>query len=176
MNTKMENIKSYIRDIPDFPKPGILFRDITPLLQDPGVFRSIIETLAERYSSRDISKVVAIESRGFVFATPLAYELGVGFAPLRKEGKLPHETISEAYALEYGQTVIEIHRDAGKKGERILLFDDLLATGGTAAASLALLDRLGAEVVESCFVIELAALGGRQKIVGPPVFSLVKYE
>jgi adenine phosphoribosyltransferase len=172
----MEHIKSHIRDIPDFPKPGILFRDITPLLQDPSIFRSIIETLAERYSNRDISKIVAVESRGFVFATPLAYELGAGFVPLRKEGKLPYETISESYLLEYGQAAIEIHSDAVKKGERVVLFDDLLATGGTAAASLALLKRLGAEVVEACFVIELAALGGRQKIVGPPVFSMVKYE
>jgi adenine phosphoribosyltransferase len=176
MKTHLEHIKSHIRDIPDFPKPGIIFRDITPLLKDPSVFRAIIETLAERYSNLNISKIAAIESRGFVFATPLAYELGVGFAPLRKEGKLPYETLSEAYSLEYGQATIEVHRDAAEKGERVLLFDDLLATGGTATASLALLDRLGAEVVEACFVIELAGLGGRQKIVGPPVFSLVKYE
>jgi adenine phosphoribosyltransferase len=176
MNTVVDHIKSHIRDIPDFPKPGILFRDITPLLQDPVAFRAVIEALAVRYADRNLSKIVAIESRGFVFATPLAYKLGLGFAPLRKEGKLPYETLSEAYLLEYGQAAIEIHRDAVKKGERVLLFDDLLATGGTAAASLALLERLGAEVVEACFVIELTALGGRRKIVGPPVFSLVAYE
>jgi len=169
-------LKAHIRDIPDFPKPGILFRDITPLLLDPRIFRWIIETLTERYTGQDISKVVAIESRGFVFAPPLAYELGAGFVPLRKAGKLPHDTISESYLLEYGEAVIEIHSDAITNGERVLIFDDLLATGGTAAAAVALVQRLGAEVIEAGFIIELMALGGREKINSTPVFSLVQYD
>ena len=172
----MEDLKAHIRDIPDFPKPGILYKDITPLLSNARVFRSIIEAFHERYKRREISKIVAIESRGFMFALPLAYELGAGFAPLRKEGKLPYETITEAYLLEYGEASIEIHRDAVEKDERVLVLDDLLATGGTAAASVALVKRLGGHVIEASFIIELLALGGRQKLGSTPIFSLVQYD
>jgi adenine phosphoribosyltransferase len=172
----MENLKAHIRDIPDFPKPGILFRDITPLLLDPSAFRSVIESLYERYKDSEISKIVAIESRGFMFASPLAYKLGAGFVPLRKPGKLPYQTIAESYVLEYGEAAIEIHKDAIDRGERVLIFDDLLATGGTAAASVALVKKLGGDLVEASFIIELVGLKGRDKLDGTPVFSLIQYD
>lgn len=172
----MADLKSHIRDIPDFPKPGILFRDITPLLLDAQAFRLAVDTLVDRYKTKGISKIVAVESRGFVFAAPLAYDLGVGFVPLRKPGKLPHDTLSEAYMLEYGEAAIEIHTDAIAKGERVLIFDDLLATGGTAAASVALVRRLGGDIVEVSFIIELAGLKGRERLNGAPVFSLIQYD
>ncbi len=172
----MDELKTHIRDIPDFPKPGILFKDITPLLLDGRAFRRVIDALRERYRERDVSKVVAIESRGFVFAAPLAYAIGAGFVPLRKAGRLPYETITEAYLLEYGEAAIEIHSDAVIEGERILVFDDLLATGGTAAASITLVRKLGGHVIEASFVIELVTLKGRDKLNGTPVFSLIQYE
>lgn len=172
----MDELKAHIRDIPDFPKPGILFKDITPLLLDGRAFRRVIDALRERYRERGVSKVVAIESRGFVFAAPLAYAIGAGFVPLRKAGRLPYETITEAYLLEYGEAAIEIHSDAVIEGERILVFDDLLATGGTAAASIALVRKLGGHVIEASFVIELVALKGRDKLNGTPVFSLIRYD
>jgi adenine phosphoribosyltransferase len=171
-----EKIRKLIRDIPDFPKPGILFRDITPLLSDPIGFQYVIDTLRNRYQSTKLDKIVAIESRGFLFGTPLGYRLGVGVVPLRKPGKLPFETITQSYALEYGEATLEIHKDAVQPGERVLIIDDLLATGGTAAASVSLVRKLGAEVVEVCFVIELAGLNGRSKIEGAPVFSLISYD
>jgi adenine phosphoribosyltransferase len=176
MTHEMNELKAHIRDVPDFPKPGILFRDITPLLLDGRAFRRVIEALQQRYRNRNVAKVVAIESRGFVFAAPLAYAIGAGFVPLRKAGKLPYETIAEAYLLEYGEAAIEIHSDAIAEGERVLVFDDLLATGGTAAASIALVKKLGGNVIEASFVIELAPLRGRDKLNGTPVFSLVQYE
>jgi adenine phosphoribosyltransferase len=172
----MDELKAHIRDIPDFPKPGILFKDITPLLLDGGAFRRVIDAFRERYRGRAVAKVVAIESRGFVFAAPLAYALGAGFVPLRKPGKLPYETIAKAYLLEYGEAAIEIHKDAIAEGERVLVFDDLLATGGTAAASIALVRKLGGHVIEASFVIELSGLKGREKLDGTPVFSLMQYE
>lgn len=173
---KAEDLKRYVRDIPDFPKPGILFRDITPLLSDPRAFRETVEALCRRYEGKKIDKVVGIESRGFVFASPVAYRLDAGLVPLRKPGKLPHETISEAYALEYGEATLEVHKDAVARGERVVVLDDLLATGGTAAAAVSLVGRLGGEVIEACFVIELGALGGRGKLDGTPVFSLLTYD
>jgi adenine phosphoribosyltransferase len=171
-----EHLKQFIRNIPDFPKPGILFRDITPLLSNPGAFRETVDALRNRYEGKRIDKVVAIESRGFVFASPVAYRLGAGFIPLRKPGKLPSETISESYALEYGEAALEIHSDAIRPGDRVLILDDLLATGGTAAAAISLVKKLGGEVVELCFVIELKSLRGRDKLDGTPIFSLLTYD
>jgi adenine phosphoribosyltransferase len=171
-----EDLKRHVRDIPDFPKPGILFRDITPLLASPQALRETVESLCRRYEGKKIDTVVGIESRGFVFASPVAYRLGVGLVPLRKPGKLPYETLRESYALEYGEASLEIHKDAVKPGARVLVVDDLLATGGTAAAAVSLVRKLGGEVVEICFVIELKGLKGREKLSGTPVFSLLSYE
>lgn len=172
----MDDLKTYIRDIPNFPKPGILFRDITPLLINPEAFRATVNTLVDRYRGMDVDKVVAIESRGFLFASALCYGIGAGFVPLRKPGKLPHDTIGESYELEYGEATLEVHRDAIEKGDRVVVFDDLLATGGTAAASVALVQKLGGSVIEIGFVIELESLRGREKLNGLPVFSLIQYE
>jgi len=172
----MDDLKKLIRSIPDFPKKGILFRDITPILQDPRAFGGVINMLSDRYREMNIDKILAVESRGFIFATPLAYEIGAGFVPLRKPGKLPYETIRLSYSLEYGEAAIEVHKDAVKKGERVLILDDLLATGGTAAAAVELARKLGGEVVEAGFVIELAGLNGREKLDGVPVYTMVSYE
>jgi adenine phosphoribosyltransferase len=172
----MDHLKSIIRDVPDFPTRGILFRDITPLLQRGEVFREIIDTFKARYEDKDIQKIAAVESRGFVFAAPLAYALRAGLVPLRKPGKLPYQTIQESYSLEYGQAALEVHTDAIDPGERVLVFDDLLATGGTASAAIELVRKLGGEVVEAGFVVELRSLKGREKLTGVPVFSLVCYD
>jgi adenine phosphoribosyltransferase len=172
----MNELKHHIRDIPDFPKPGILFRDLTPLLLDHDAYRKTVDALCSRYEGKKIDKIVAIESRGFFFASPMALRLGAGFVPLRKPGKLPFDTIRQSYELEYGEAAIEIHKDAITKGERVLIFDDLLATGGTAAAAVELVKRLGGEVVEAGFVVELNALKGRKKLPGISVFSLISYE
>ena len=158
------DLKAYIRDIPDFPKPGILFRDITPLLQNPKAFRAAINAFAERYKEKRIDKIMCVESRGFLFGAPLAHKLGVGLAIVRKPGKLPWKTRSVQYALEYGTDVIEIHEDAILPGERVLIIDDLLATGGTAAAGVQLVQEHEAKVIECAFVIELKALGGRKRL------------
>lgn len=171
-----EDLKRHVRDIPDFPKPGILFRDITPLLASPQALRETVESLCRRYEGKKIATVAGIESRGFVFASPVAYRLGAGLVPLRKPGKLPYETLRESYALEYGEASLEIHKDAVKSGDRVLVVDDLLATGGTAAAAVSLVKKLGGEVVEICFVIELKGLKGREKLSGSPVFSLLSYD
>jgi adenine phosphoribosyltransferase len=170
-----DKLKAYIRDVPDFPKPGILFRDITPLLLEPQAFRATIDALGARYQDRGITKIAAMESRGFFFAAPLALEIEAGFVPLRKAGKLPYDTVSESYFLEYGEATLEMHNDSIQRGDRVLVFDDLLATGGTAAASVALVRKLGGEVVEASFIIELLALHGREKLEGTPVFSLIQY-
>ncbi len=172
----MDRLKAHIREIPDFPIKGILFYDITPILQNPVVFDDVIEALRARYREMNIDKIFAVESRGFIFATPLARAIGAGFIPLRKPGKLPYETISVSYALEYGEATIEVHKDAIEKGERVLIFDDLLATGGTAAAAVALVKKLGGEVVEVGFVIELAGLKGREKLTDVPVYSMISYD
>jgi adenine phosphoribosyltransferase len=169
-------LKKHIRDVPDFPKPGIIFKDITPLLQNHEAFDSTIKTLVERYSSKKIDAVAGIESRGFLFGAPLAHQLGAGFIPVRKKGKLPYKTVDISYDLEYGSATIEMHTDAVKKGQRVLVVDDLLATGGTAGAACELVKKQGGEVVECAFVVELAFLGGRDKIKGIPVHSLISYE
>lgn len=157
-------IKKAIRNIPDFPKKGIQFKDITPLLLDAALFTTVIEELKNRYQNQQISKVVAIEARGFIFGAPLAIALGAGFVPIRKKGKLPYKTYGAQYALEYGTAEIEIHQDALSPQDKVLLVDDLLATGGTTQAALALISQSGANVEECVFLCELAFLKGREKI------------
>ena len=167
--------KSLIREIPDFPKPGILFYDITTLLKDTKGFQQIIQDLTDHYRNERISKVVGIESRGFILGGPLAYNLNAGFVPVRKPGKLPADVFEVKYNLEYGSNSLAIHRDAIEMGERVLVVDDLLATGGTAAATVHLLSQLGAEIVGCAFLIELLALGGREKLEGCSIHSLLSY-
>ncbi|MBT3181859.1 MAG: adenine phosphoribosyltransferase [Deltaproteobacteria bacterium] len=170
-----DRLKKHIRDIPDFPKPGIVFKDITPLLQNHAAFEETIRSLVERYVDQEIDTVVGIESRGFLFGTPLAHQLGAGFVPVRKKGKLPYKTIDISYDLEYGSATIEMHTDAIEKGEKVLIIDDLLATGGTAGAACELIKRQGGDVVECAFIVELAFLNGREKIGDVPIHSLVSY-
>jgi len=169
------DIGAFIRSIPGFPKPGIVFKDITPLLADGPAFHYVVDRLAERYRGR-VDMVLGIESRGFILGAPVAYALGCGFAIVRKPGKLPADTYSAEYALEYGVDRLEIHRDAFGHPCRVLLIDDLLATGGTAGAAIQLIERLGGEVVECAFVIELAFLPGRQRLAPRSVFSLLTYD
>jgi adenine phosphoribosyltransferase len=169
------DLKKYIRDIPDFPKPGILFRDITPLLAHPGAFREAIRRLAEPFRGRKIDSIVAAEARGFIFAAPLAIELGTGFVPVRKPGKLPFERLSYHYALEYGTDTLEMHVDGVTHGQNVLVVDDLLATGGTVLACCELLKKTGAKIVGCAFAIELTALGGAAAIAPNASFSLIKY-
>ena len=171
-------IKSLIRTIPDYPKKGIMFRDITTLLADPQGFRLSINKMVERYTGIKIDKVAGIEARGFIFGAPLAHRLGVGFVPIRKKGKLPADTISHEYDLEYGTDVVEIHADAIRKGESVLLVDDLLATGGTAEATIHLIEKTGGTVRECCFVVDLPDIGGRARLqkLGYSVFSLCAFE
>ncbi len=172
------NIQSLIRTIPDYPKPGIQFRDITTLLKDPQGFRFTIDQLVERYRGRAITKVVGTEARGFLFGAPLAYALGVGFVPVRKKGKLPGKTTGHEYALEYGHDRIEMHDDAIDAGDQVLVIDDLLATGGTAQATVMLVRGLGGTVVECAFVVDLPDLGGRAKLqkMGLPVYTLCAFD
>ena len=172
----MEHLKKVIRHVPDFPKKGILFYDITTLLKDGPSFQEVIDALAQRYLTKKIDRVIGIESRGFIFGAALASHLGAGFVPVRKPGKLPAETLKMTYDLEYGQDSLEIHRDAIQPGERVLLIDDLLATGGTAAAVLKLIKELGGEVAEVAFLIELEFLSGRKKLEGYEVYSMLKYQ
>ncbi len=171
-------IKSLIRTIPHYPKQGIMFRDITTLLKDPVGLRLTIDEIVKRYSGHKISKVAGIESRGFIIGAPVAYRLGVGFIPIRKKGKLPAETIGHDYQLEYGADRIEIHVDAISKGDRILLIDDLVATGGTAEAAATLISKMGGEVIECCFVVDLPDVGGRKRLekMGLEVFALCEFE
>jgi adenine phosphoribosyltransferase len=169
------NVESLIRAIPDFPIPGILFRDITPLLKDKRGFRAAIDLFVARFNGQAIDYVVGIEARGYMLGAPLAYRIGAGFVPVRKPGKLPFERLTESYALEYGTNSLEIHSDALDDGDRVLVVDDLLATGGTAAATCRLLERLGAEVVALAFLIELEALGGRDALPGRDVTTFVTY-
>jgi adenine phosphoribosyltransferase len=171
----VEHLKSLIRDVPDFPMPGILFRDVTPLLRDPHGLRSVVDAFRERFQDQRVDAVAGVESRGFVFGAPLATALGVGFIPIRKVGKLPAETIRREYALEYGTNTLEMHADALKPGERILLIDDLLATGGTARAAVELIEAVGGEVVSAAFVIELTFLNGRDALPGTDVQALIAY-
>jgi len=172
------DIKSYIRTIPDYPKEGIMFRDITSLLQNATGLKLAINQLTERYKNFQIDKVVGIEARGFIIGTPLAINLGVGFVPIRKKGKLPYTTISEEYELEYGTDQIEIHTDAINKGEKILLVDDLIATGGTAEAAIKLITKMDGEIVENCFIIDLPDIGGRKKLesMNQKVFTLCEFD
>ena len=170
------NLKSKIREVPDFPKPGILFYDITTMLKDPEAFNASVDQLLELVSNKKITKVAAIESRGYIFAAPLAIKLGAGLVIIRKPKKLPAETISESYELEYGTNTIEVHKDAISKGDRVLLVDDLLATGGTMAAAVNLIEKLGGNVTEILFLIELTFLKGRDKLKGHNVVSLLKYD
>lgn len=169
------DLRDYIRDVPDFPKPGILFRDITPLLRDPRALDYTLAALAEPFEGKGIATVAAIESRGFIFGSCVAQRLGAGFVPIRKPGKLPWTKKRNEYVLEYGTDALEIHDDAVANGEKVLLIDDVLATGGTAAAASALLKDCGANVVGTGFVIELNFLEGRKKLDGVQVHSLVKY-
>jgi adenine phosphoribosyltransferase len=169
-------LKEHVRDIPDYPKPGIVFRDITPLLAAPEAFAASVDGLAAPFIGEQIDKVLGIEARGFVFAAPVAYHHRAGFVPVRKAGKLPWEIEREEYELEYGTDLLEIHRDAVKPGERVLIVDDVIATGGTAAATARLVERLGGSVLGFAFVIELAFLDGRKKIDGYRVQSLVTYD
>ncbi len=169
------DLRSYIRDVPDFPKPGILFRDLTPLLADPDAFRAAVRAVAEPFRADGIDAVVGIESRGFILGAPVALELGAGLVVIRKKGKLPHATVREEYELEYGRDVIEMHADSLGPGQRALVVDDLIATGGTAAAAVRLVRKTGAEAVGCSFLIELADLGGRAALGLERVHSVISY-
>ncbi len=169
------DLASCIRDIPDFPKPGIIFKDITPLLKDPGAFSESLDRLAEHAADSGATDVVGIEARGFIFGAALAHKLGIGFVPIRKPRKLPYETICEHYSLEYGTDSIEMHCDALKKGNRVIIMDDLLATGGTMAAAARLVEKTGASVARILFVVELVFLNGKDKLAGYDVRSLITY-
>jgi adenine phosphoribosyltransferase len=175
MNNTVEQIRSLIRDIPDFPQAGIVFKDITPLLGDENAFSSVIDLIVVHYGRGNIDKVAGIEARGFILASPVAYHFGAGFVPVRKQGKLPWESEHEEYALEYGTAALEIHKDAITPGERVLIVDDVLATGGTARATARLVERLGGKVIGIACLIELAFLHGRDKLEGYDFFSLISY-
>lgn len=168
-------LKDYIRAIPDFPRPGILFRDITPLLKTPAAFKQAVDKLAERYASRDLDAIVGIEARGFLLASPLACQMGKPLIPVRKVGKLPFKTHRVTYALEYGSDAVEVHADAISRGQRVLIVDDLLATGGTMSAAARLVEQTGGQVAGLAVLIELADLNGRERLKGYDVFSLIKY-
>ena len=176
MGDDIASIRGAIRDIPDFPKPGVVFKDITPLLSDGRLFAKTIDLIAARYDGQKIDTVLGIESRGFIFGSALAYKLGAGFSVVRKPGKLPYDTHSASYELEYGKDTLEIHVDAIAPSARVVIADDLIATGGTAAATARLVSRLGATVVECAFVIELSFLNGREKLKPYPVYSVLQYD
>jgi adenine phosphoribosyltransferase len=170
------DLRSEIRSVPDFPKKGIVFRDITTLIKNGEAFTGAVDALYAHYKGQTIDKVVSVESRGFILGAPLAYRLGAGFVPVRKPGKLPSATLRQNYALEYGTDAVEIHTDAIKPGERVLLHDDLLATGGTIAAACQLVEKLGGHIAGLSFLIELSFLGGRKKLPNHDIFSLVTYD
>jgi len=170
------DLKSKIRTIPNFPKEGIMFRDITTLIRDANGFGQVIDELVKRYKNAEIDYIAGIESRGFIIGSALAHRLGKGFIPIRKKGKLPAKVLREEYSLEYGKDVVEIHEDAVKKGDKVLLIDDLIATGGSALAACRLLEKAGAEVVECGFVIDLPALKGKERLLPRKVFCLVEFE
>ncbi|HZT58494.1 MAG TPA: adenine phosphoribosyltransferase [Pyrinomonadaceae bacterium] len=172
----MDHLKSIIREVPDFPKPGINFYDITTLLKDPDGFRQVIDGLASQFKDDKVDTVIGIEARGFIFAPAMAYQLGAGFVPARKPGKLPSECATVCYDLEYGQDALQMHRDAVGAGHRVVIADDLLATGGTASAVVKLVEQLGGEVVGLAFVVELEFLPGRERLAGYDVRSLIKYQ
>src|SRR5437763_1145980 len=169
-----DELRDCVRDIPDFPKPGVVYKDITPLLSNTDAFRSTIDLIADHFESHDIDRVLGVEARGFIIAAPVAYRFGAAFVPVRKAGKLPWEIEREEYELEYGSDLLEIHRDAVEPGDRVLIVDDVLATGGTAMATVRLVERLGGTVVGLGFVIELGFLGGRAKLDGHDVLALLE--
>ena len=173
-----DTLEAAIRTIPDYPKPGVMFRDITTLLGDARAFRRSIDELVHPYAGTKIDKIAGVEARGFILGGAMSHQLSAGFVPIRKKGKLPHDTVRIAYSLEYGVDEMEMHKDAVKTGERVILVDDLIATGGTAEGAVKLLQQMGAEVVAACFVIDLPDLGGRKKIeaLGVPVQTLIEFE
>jgi adenine phosphoribosyltransferase len=176
MNSEiMDRLRAGVRDVPDFPKKGIVFKDITPLLSDHALFRASIDLFLERCRGKEIDKIVGIDARGFLFGSAVAYELGVGFVPIRKRGKLPYKTEIAKYSLEYGEAEMEMHIDAMIAGERVILVDDLLATGGTSAAAAALIRKVGGRLLEAQFLIELEFLNGRKQLDPTPVISFLKY-
>ena len=176
--TKVYDLKAAIRSIPDYPKPGIIFRDITTLLGDTRAFRHAVDGLVQPFAGTKIDKVAGMEARGFILGGAVAHQLSIGFVPVRKKGKLPHKKVSIAYSLEYGLDEMEMHEDAVKPGQRVMLVDDLIATGGTAEGAVKLLQQMGAEVVAACFIIDLPELGGAKKIeaLGVPVQTLMAFE
>ena len=171
----VEQLRGAVRDVPDFPKKGIVFKDITPLLNDPALFRGSIDLFLEQCCGKNIDKIVGIDARGFLFGSAVAYELGLGFVPIRKRGKLPYKTEAAKYSLEYGNAEMEMHVDAILRGERVVLVDDLLATGGTSAAAAVLIRKAGGELLEAQFLIELEFLQGRKQLEPTPVTSFLKY-
>jgi len=168
-------LRAAVRDVPDFPKKGIIFKDITPILKDGALFRASIDVFLEQCKGKKLDKIVGIDARGFVFGSAVAYELGIGFVPLRKKGRLPYKTESAAYTLEYGEAEMELHIDAIVSGEKIVLIDDLLATGGTSASAVTLIKKVRGELIEAIFLIELEFLHGREKLAPTPVTSFLKY-
>jgi len=176
--TLHETLETAIRSIPDYPKPGIMFRDITTLLGDASAFRRSVDELVHPYAGNKIDKIAGVEARGFILGGAMSHQLSAGFVPIRKKGKLPHDTVRIAYSLEYGVDEMEMHRDAVRPGEKVILVDDLIATGGTAEGAVKLLQQMGADVVAACFVIDLPDLGGRAKIeaLGVPVRTLIEFE
>jgi adenine phosphoribosyltransferase len=175
MNSARERLRLAVRDILDFPKQGVVFKDITPIIEDGQLLRLTVSVLADYYRRKNIEQVVAIDARGFLFGGALAYVLGTGVSIVRKKGKLPYKTISASYDLEYGTNTVEMHVDAIKKGQRVLVIDDVLATGGTARASIDLVEQLGGQVVEAAFLMELGFLKGKEKIAPTPCFSIIQY-
>jgi adenine phosphoribosyltransferase len=175
VTVELEEIKGLVRDVPDFPEPGIVFKDITPLLADPIAFSTVIDLIVVRFGRGNVDKVVGIEARGFILAAPVAYHFGAGFVPVRKKGKLPYETLGEEYALEYGTASLEIHRDGVRPGERVLVVDDVLATGGTANAAASLVEQIGGDVIGISCLIELGFLHGREKVDGYTLHTLLQY-
>ncbi len=171
----VQQLRAAVRDVPDFPKKGIVFKDITPVLSDPVLFRASIDLFLERCRGRKVDKIVGIDARGFLFGSAVAYELGIGFIPIRKRGKLPYMTEAAKYSLEYGEAEMEMHTDAMTAGERVVLVDDLLATGGTSAAAAVLIRKSGANLLEAQFLIELQSLHGRKQLEPTPVTSFLKY-
>jgi adenine phosphoribosyltransferase len=171
----VEKLRAAVRDVPDFPKAGIVFKDITPILRDPILFRASIDLFLERCRGRNIDKIVGIDARGFLFGSAVAYELGIGFVPIRKRGKLPYRTEAARYSLEYGEAEMEMHTDAMTAGERVIMVDDLLATGGTSGAAAELIRKVGGDLLEAQFLIELESLHGRKQLESTPVTSFLKY-
>lgn len=171
----IKRLKAAIRDVPDFPKPGIIFKDITPILKDPKLFHESVDLFAKRHRNKGIRKIAVIDARGFLFGSALAYKLKAGVVPIRKKGKLPHQTFEESYQLEYGSATLAVHIDAFSPGEPVVLVDDLLATGGTALASARLIERAGGKLEEIDFLVELGFLNGREKLAGYNLFAPIKY-